>query len=152
SPSVIEPFLTIDPETLPKRMRAKIRAKQLEIRTLLKLHDTKKKGSILQPSEGCTQASFVKPTSELPGYAFAGYEEITESEERQLLERTLCNEVDLGCHFSLVIFYDAGSKVPRKLYMSTMDPLMALVAAARGGSKAGVGGNGYFGTGISCMH
>lgn len=147
SPVVVEPFLALDADVLPKRLRVRTRAKQLEIRTLLKLHDTKKKGSGLSPVPGCSQASFLKPTKDLPSYQMAGFEEITEDEEKHVMRRTRCEEVDLGCQFSLMIFHDAGSKKPRRLFLMANDPLMALVAAARGD---GGGQNNYFGVGISC--
>lgn len=152
SPALVEPFLALDSETLPKRLREKARAKQLEIKTLLKLHDTKKKGSVLQPVEGCTVSSFLKPTKDIPLYRMMGFEEIFEDEEKEVMERTLCREVDLGCHFSLMIFYDAGSKKPRRLFLHGNDPMMTLVAVARNKGKATIGGNGYFGIGgVSCM-
>ncbi|MEK7389438.1 MAG: hypothetical protein AAB036_07055 [Elusimicrobiota bacterium] len=153
SPAVVKPFLALDPETLPKQQRAKVIAKQLEISTLLKLHDTKKKGSVLSPVEGCTVSTFLKPTKDIAAYIMAGFMEITEDEEKELMDRTLCHEVDLGCQFSLTIFHDAGSKKPRRLFLAGNDPLWALVAAARAKSGASIGGRGYFGIGLaSCMH
>ena len=153
SPSVVGPFLELDVETLPKNLRAKARAKQLDVRTLFRLHDTKKKGSVLAVVEGCTPSSYVKPHKEIPAYQMAGYQEITEDEEKGVEERTLCREVDLGCHFSLIIFDDAASKKPRRLFLHGNDPMMTMVAATRANSKASIGGNGYFGIGgVSCMH
>ena len=148
-PVLIEPFLALDSNALPKRLREKTRARQLEIRTYLKLYDTKKKGGVLQAVEACSETSFVKPMKDLPFYREAGWtEEITEFEEDQVSEFTLCREIDLGCHFTLMIFHDAGSKKPRRLFLTGSDPIMMLVARAR--SKT-LGGN-YFGTGLSCMH
>lgn len=151
--SVVGPFLELDVETLPKNLRAKARAKQLDVQTLFKLHDTKKKGSVLPVVEGCTASSFVKPMKDIPSYQMAGYQEITEAEEKGVMERTLCNEVDLGCHFSLIIFAGADPKIPRRLFMHGNDPIMTMVAATRANAKASIGGNGYFGIGgFSCMH
>ncbi len=153
SPAVVGPFLELDAETLPKGLRAKARAKQLDVRTLFKLHDTKKKGSVIPVLEGCTASSFVKPMKEIPAYQMAGYQEITEDEEKGVMERTLCKEVDLGCHFSLIVFTDPDPKIPRRLFMHGNDPMMTMVAATRAKSKASIGGNGYFGIGgVSCMH
>ena len=153
SPAVVGPFLELDAETLPKGLRAKARAKQLDVRTLFKLHDTKKKGSVLPVVEGCTATSFVKPMKEIPAYQMAGYQEITEDEEKGVMERTLCQEVDLGCHFSLTVFTDTNPKIPRRLFLHGNDPMMTMVAATRAKSKASIGGNGYFGIGgVSCMH
>lgn len=140
--------LALDPDTLPKRLRRDVRARQLEVRGYVKLHQTKKKGGVLQPVEGCTESSFIKPTKELSLYQQAGWnEEITEAEEDQLMEYTRCQEPDLGCLFTLMIFKDAGSKAPRRLFFMGSDPIMMLVVAGR--TKT-LGGN-YFGTGLSCM-
>lgn len=147
-PAVIDPFLKIDPSTLPKKLQQKARAKQVEVAALLKIHDTKKKGSIVTPVEGCSAADYVKPTKDLPIYMTAGYEEITEDEEKGLEQNTMCTEVDLGCRFTMIIVHDKGSKADRRLFLMSTDPMMAKVAAIR--SKTG-GGN-YFGTGITCMH
>ena len=153
SPTLIEPFLALDPETLPKRLREKGRAKQLEIRMLLKLHDTKKKGSVLQPVEGCTISTFLRSVKDIPLYQMMGFGEITEDEEKEVMDRTLCREIDLGCHFSLMIFHDAGSKKPRRLFLHGNDPMMSIVALARDKVKRAIGGNCYFGVrGVSCMH
>lgn len=147
-PAVIDPFLKIDPDTLPKKLRDKTRAKQIEVAALLKLHDTKKKGSIVTPAEGCSVSDYVKPSKDLPVLKMAGYEEIFEDDEKGLETNTMCTETDLGCRFTMIIIHDKGSKAPRRLFMMSTDPLMAKIAAAR----AKTGGGNYFGAGITCMH
>lgn len=147
-PRLIEPFLAVDPAAHPKAKRQKIRAKQIELRTLLKLHDTKKKGGILSPVPACTREKGFRPTSDLPAYRVAGFVDIEETERDELEKQTLCTEDDMVCQFSLTIFQDKGSKKPRLLTLNGKDPLMALVGAMRG--KAG-GQTKFFGAGgITC--
>lgn len=147
-PRLIEPFLAVDPETQPKAKRAKIAAKQIELRTLLKLHDTKKKGGILPPAVGCDQTKSVVPHASMPYYQIAGYEEIFEEEQQEIEKRTFCTETEQICQFSLMIFHDKGSKKPRRLALHSNDPLMAIVASIRG--KAG-GQTKFFGLGgVTC--
>lgn len=147
-PRLIEPFLAVEPETQPKAKREKIRIKQIELRTLLKLHDTKKKGGILPPAAGCDQSKGVQPHKMLGAYLFAGYEEIFEEEQREIEKRTFCTETEMICQFSLVILHDKGSKKPRRLLLHANDPLMGIVASIRG--KAG-GQTKFFGAGgLTC--
>jgi hypothetical protein len=147
NPKFIESFLAVDTETLPKRQRAKAKSKQIEIQTLIKLHDTKKKGNWLQPAEGCTLASVVHPLSDAPAYQFAGYVDIDEDEARYVEAKTHCSELELACHFSLGIFFTKGK--PRRLMLSQKDPLMSMVAESH--SKT-AGQTNFFGIGLSCAH
>jgi hypothetical protein len=147
-PRLVDPFLALDPETAPKPKRKKVAARQIEIRTLFKLHDTKKKGAILQPVPGCTVESGVKSHAQVDAYKFAGYEEVQEDERDEVEKRTMCTETDMVCQFSLVIFHDKGSKKPRRIFFHANDPLMAIVAGIRG--KAG-GQTKFFGLGgVTC--
>jgi hypothetical protein len=146
NPKLVEPFLAIDSTTLPKKLRAKTQAKQLEIKTLLKLHDTKKKGNWLQPAT-CTADSFVKPLKDSAAYAMAGYVNLTEDEEQYIMHKTQCTETDMGCQFSMTIFHDKGK--PRRLMIHPNDPLAALAAESHG--KAG-GQTQFFGLGLTCQH
>lgn len=147
-PRLIEPFLAVDPATQPKAKRSRIVAKQIELKTLLKLHDTKKKGGILPPAVGCDQSKAVVPHSMLGAYQFAGYEEIFEEEQREIEKRTFCTETEQICQFSLMIFHDKGSKKPRRLMLHANDPLMGIVASIRG---KGGGQTKFFGLGgVTC--
>jgi hypothetical protein len=147
-PRLVQPFLEVDPETQPKAKREKIRAKQLEFRTLLKLHDTKKKGNILSPAPGCAYEQGLRPTSDIPFYRIAGFGEIEEVERDELERRTLCTQDDMVCQFSLTIFHDKGSKKPRRLFLNGKDPLMAIIGEIRT-TKSGQ--SKFFGLGgISC--
>ncbi len=145
-PKLVSPFLALDAQTLPKRLREKARAKQLAIQALLKLHDTKKKGNWLQPVGGCTAESFVKPLKDIPAYAMAGYVPITEEELKYIMHKTNCTELDLGCQFTFTIFYD--KKKPRKLMLHQNDPIDALAAESHGPH----GQTNFFGVGLTCQH
>ncbi len=147
-PRLVEPFLAVDPATQPKSKRDKVAAKQIELKTLLKLHDTKKKGGILPPAVGCDQSKAVVPHSMLGAYKFAGYEEIFEEEQREIEKRTFCTETEQICQFSLVILHDRGSNKPRRLMLHANDPLMGIVASIRG---KGGGQTKFFGLGgVTC--
>ncbi len=147
-PKLVDPFLAVDAAALPPRLRVKARAKQIEIRALIKVHDARKKGIIVQRPAGCTADSFIKPFSDETPYRIAGYVPITEDEERFVMKQTRCQEEDLGCEFSLTIFWDRGSKKPRRLALHEKDPLMAIVARYRGGDSGGQ--TRFFGTGLFC--
>jgi hypothetical protein len=145
NPKLVEPFLAVKTETLPKKLRNKAAAKQVEIGALLRIHDVKKKGAFVAPVEGCSETSFVKPLR-MAG-SFSDYETVTEDELKYVMDQTKCTEVDLGCRFSLLIFFE--KKKERILKFNPADPIMAKVAEYRGG---GGGGTHFFGMGYSCMH
>lgn len=146
NPTLVEPFLAVDPASLPKTLRRKTEARQIEIRTLIKLHETKKKGSLIPTSEECTGKEMVLPLDRADFYASFGYEEVAEDELQYVMHKTQCTELDLGCRFSLKIFFKR--KKPRRLMFYAADPIMALVAEYRG--KAG--STKFFGIGLTCMH
>ena len=62
------------------------------------------------------------------------------------MDTTKCTEVDLGCRFTLKIFFQ--KKKDRVLMFYSKDPMMAKVAQSHGGG----GGTHFFGIGITCMH
>jgi len=145
NPKLIDPFLAVKTETLPKKLRGRAAAKQAEIGALLRLHDTKKGGSLVQPLEGCSEKDFVKPLS-MAGFFSEGYETVTEDELKYVMDKTKCSEIDLGCRFSMLIFYE--KKKDRILKFTAADPIMAIVAESRGKGS----GTRFFGMGITCMH
>ncbi len=145
NPKLVEPFLAVDPETLPKKLRGKALAKQIEIRDLIKLHATKKQGVLIQPDEGCSEKDFVFPLNQAAFYLSMGYEEVNEDELEYVKNKTKCTEVDLGCRFTLKLFYTKGKD--RRLMFVPQDPIMAIVAEShKGGSTK------FFGMGMTCMH
>lgn len=142
---LIDPFLKIDAETLPVKLRRKVVVKQYEIAALIRLHDTKKAGSLIQPADNCDEHNFVKPLS--LASAFEGMETVTEDELKYVMDKTKCTEIDLGCRFSMLIFFE--KKKDRILKFSASDPIMAIVAEARGKSGSGTH---FFGITMTCMH
>ena len=146
NPKLVTPFLAIDTETLPKKMRRKAKAKQFEIQTLLKLHDTKKMGFLIRPMEGCAEKDFVLPLGQAATFLSMGYEEITEDELDFVKSKTKCEEIDLGCRFSMKLFFTKPK--PRRLMFAASDPIMAIVAESRG--KHG-NTNFFGGPGFSCF-
>jgi hypothetical protein len=145
-PRLIDPFMAVKPESLPKKLRLKVQEKQIEISTLIRLHDTKKKGTLIQPAEGCDEKSFVLPLSQKGIYQAIQFVDVNEDELKYVMDTTKCTEVDLGCRFSLKIFYTKPK--PRALMFHENDPIMALVAASHGGGT----GTHFFGMGLTCMH
>ena len=144
NPKLVEPFLAVKIETLPKKLRNKAAAKQVEIAALLRLHDVKKKGIFVQPVKDCSETSFVKPLN--MANAFSDYETVTEDELKYVMDQTKCTEMDLGCRFSLLIFFE--KKKDRILKFNAADPIMTKVAEYRGKG----GSTHFFGMGYSCMH
>lgn len=146
NPTLVEPFLAVKTDTLPEKLRSRATAKQVEISALLRLHDTRKAGSIIQPMEGCSEKDFVKPLTMARFFPYPGYEPVEEDELKFVMDKTRCTEIDLGCRFSMLIFYQKGKD--RIVKFAATDPIMALVAQAR---KKG-GSTNFFGSGFSCMH
>lgn len=148
STKLIDPFLAVKTDTLPEKLRGKAAAKQVEIGALLRVHERKKAGSLVYPDDNCDASSFVKPLSMAPFFSAPSYERVTEEELKYVMDRTKCTEIDLGCRFSLLIFFEKGK--PRVLKFVSADPIMGLVAESHGGG--GGGGSHLFGIGITCEH
>ncbi|MFI5362849.1 MAG: hypothetical protein ACHQ49_12825 [Elusimicrobiota bacterium] len=142
---LVDEFLAVKTDTLPKKLRGKAAAKQIEITALLRIHDVKKKGIFVQqPAQECNEKDFVKPLS-MAGF-FYGYEVVNEDELKYVMDKTKCTEIDLGCRFSMLIFFE--KKKDRVIKFNANDPIMALVAE----SHAGGGTTKFFGMGFTCMH
>ena len=144
NPKLIDPFLAVKTETLPQKLRGKAAAKQVEITALLRLHAVKKKGIFVQPTEGCSEKDFVKPMK-MMGYMM-GYEVVNEDELKYIMDKTKCTEIDLGCRFSMLIFFE--KKKDRVVKFLSADPIMALVAESHGSG----GTTKFFGMNYTCMH
>jgi|GEM_PF-2250668 len=156
-PKLVEPFLAVDPATLPANKVVKTRAKQDELRSILKVHERKKKGNWVTPSS-CPLSSFVKPLEDFASYGAApdcrkqdkDYQwcEIDEDQELFIQHQTGCTLEDQGCEFTLLVFLDmAHKKKPRRLILNSHDPLTAIAVAAGGGGQTK-----FFGTGLTCYH
>jgi hypothetical protein len=145
-PRLVEPFLAIKIESLPVKIQKKVLAKQVEVAALVRIHDTKKKGIFVQPTEDCDAKSFIKPLTMAPYFPEPGYEVVTDDELKCVMDQTKCTEIDLGCRFSMLIFYQKAKD--RIVKFNANDPIMALVAGCRG--KAGT--THFFGMSYTCMH
>ncbi|MDE2489803.1 MAG: hypothetical protein KGM24_03085 [Elusimicrobia bacterium] len=149
-PRFVEPFLKLDPDSLPRRLRARTRAKQIDIRALIRIHETRKKGLFLMPAS-CDLATFVHPFSEEKSFAMAGYGPLAEDEEQYLMNRTKCTELDMGCEFTLEIFFDKNDKKKKRhLRMHWKDPLRALLIQYHAGAKTNQ--TNFFGASLTCEH
>jgi len=139
-------FLSVDPETLPAKLRRPFIVKRLELYTLKQLADGRKRGSVRMPEENCDVPKDAKSNSAAV-LKMAGYEEILEGEESWVIQQTKCTEHDLLCEFSLQILLvrEGQSKRTRRLlFLHEKDPLFALVAQYREGH---VGSTKFFGIG-----
>lgn len=145
-PKLVDRFLAVKADDLPPKLRRKVDAKQVEIRVLIRLHDTKKMGVLIQPAEACGPKDFIKPLEIAPFFSLPTFETVTEDELKYVRDKTQCTEIDLGCRFSMLIFFK--EKKPRIVRFAAADPIMDIVAEARGRG----GGTKFFGAGFSCMH
>jgi hypothetical protein len=131
-------FLAVDPAALPGKLRRPYEAKRLELYSLRQLGQTKKKGIVILPDDRCEVPKDAK-SQDISILMSAGYQEITEEEERWLTQRTRCTEHDMLCEFSLQVLDEkvgAGHKARRRrryfLFCgAACDPLMVLVGVHR---------------------
>lgn len=156
-PGVVPPFLAVDPESLPKKLRQRFLAKRVELYSLKHLADTKKRGAVRMPDYSPAPAVPDEGQSDNPGILLmAGYTELTESELDYVKDKSKCTERDLETEFSLKITVTRDPKtrkvVGRRLFLHAKDPLQGMVAAFR--SQSGVGGQtNFFGVGgFTCAH
>jgi hypothetical protein len=154
-PENVDEFMAVDAQKLPAKLRPKFEARKLELQTLKQLAANKKKGTIRTPEKNCAVPDEAK-SNDPKSLGIAGFEEITDSEEHCVMEKTQCTERDMLCEFSLQIVVQRHPKthkvVGRRLFLYPTDPLMALVGACR--SKNGAGGNtNFFGSAsVLCSH
>lgn len=143
-PESLERLLGLDPESLPKKLRRPYQARSLEIQSLKHMADRKKKGSVLTPEDKCEVPKPAK-SQDVKVLMGAGYQEITDEEERWLTQKTRCTEHDMLCEFTLQILDEqrgTGKKktVERRYFLycrgASCDPLMILVGVHRAGAKA----------------
>lgn len=141
-PNLVAPFMDLDADALPKKLRAKAKAKQLEIKSLVKISKGKKKGPFRYP-EAC-QAKRYGPEGIQVMSMILGNQEVEPEEVEYVMAKTSCTEEQLICEFTLnVVVIPRKDKSPQiKFYLMESDPLMALVAEKRGGG--GSAGNKYF--------
>ncbi len=121
SPKLIDPVLSIKIETLPKKLQTKAAAKQTEIRTLLKLHDTEEERD-LRPAaaEGCSEKELREAAVACRAFSPPGYEVVTEDDLKYVMDKTKCTEIDLGCRFTLKIFFEKKKDARRQCSTRTI--------------------------------
>lgn len=136
-PEAVEGFMALDPGALPKGLRLKTRARQLQLGEIRRLADGKKKGSwrtIVQ-----NDCSWVEPLTpeNLRMLRMAGFNELREDEKEFLEKKTDCREMDLMCEFSLKILEGAErGRLRRRYFLYWLDPLWAYVAEYNAGQTS----------------
>jgi hypothetical protein len=137
-PDLIPEFLAIDPGELPKKLRQPYEAKRLELYTLKQIIEGKKKGNVRMPEADCAIDKEAKGDS-VGVMKMAGYEEISEDEERWVMDKTKCTERDLQCEFTLQVLAAKAKKTGharRFLFLHPKDPIFALVSQYREQGRA----------------
>lgn len=149
-PKLANAFLDLNLDMIPKKKKEQARAKQLELRTLLKISAGKKKGGIRWPQLDACTPKYYGPGDE-GALAIAGFSEIQEDEADYLEERTKCSEAELCCEFSLTIILIPRKKGPplKRFFLHDNDPINSLLTEYRSGKVGGQ--TKFFGTGVfSC--
>ena len=142
-PSLVPPFMDIEPDKAPASLRGKVKAKRAEFFALKKLNDGKRKAPIRRAGqeEQTTCEQEVGDEAMVKMLPTMGFTQITEDEEHFLLGRTKCTECELQEEFTLkiVIVPPAvkGKPAVKYLFINISDPLNALVAQYRQGGKSG---------------
>ena len=132
-PSLVAPFMRIDTATLPKKMRNKALAKQIEIESFVKIRKGEKQGPFRYPSQACVPKRY-GPEGVAIMAMIPGNMEIETNEEDYLEKRSQCSENQLICEFTLnvVVIPRPGKPALKRYYLYGNDPLMAWVAEYRG--------------------
>jgi hypothetical protein len=146
-PDLIPEFLAVDPAVLPPKLRRPFAAKRLELYTLKQIADGRKKGGVRMPEADCSIPKEAKGDS-IGVLKMAGYEEISDEEEKFVEKETKCTEHDLMCEFSLQIVMERMGKAQETrhyYFLHTRDPLFGVVAQYRQGHS---GQTHFFGLGV----
>lgn len=143
-PALVSGFMKLDAAALPKKLRDKALAKQLEIDAVVRIHNGKKKGPFRFPSPACTPKRYRGPDGVRIMGLIMSNTEIEWEEEDYIEKKSDCTEDQLICEFSLnVVLIERKGKPPlKRFYLMENDPLMAFVAEKRGGGASA--GNRYF--------
>lgn len=143
NPALVAPFMRLDTAKLPKKLRDKAKAKQLEIEGAVKIFKGKKKGPFRYP-EACVIKRYEGSEGIRIMGLIIGNVEIETEEEEYIEKKANCTEDQLLCEFSLnIVLIKRKDKPPlKRYYLLDTDPLMAFVAEKRGGGASN--GNRYF--------
>lgn len=153
--ALVPPFMSLDPKSLPKDLRAVYQAKRAELNALRKISENKRKPPIRRavepkepacaPEEG--DAAYVRALRGM------GFEEIDETELDYLSKKTKCSECELHEESSLMSVVIPAKKkkdrATRHLFLSQSDPWMAIVLRFRSGGR---GGTDFFGAFHGACH
>ncbi|HVE11822.1 MAG TPA: hypothetical protein VNI01_00390 [Elusimicrobiota bacterium] len=142
APETVPPFLEIDPASLPERLRDRYSGKRVELETLAKLSEGKKKPFIRRlGNDAEARCDYEEDDGRKLGiYRSVGFEEIYEDEVVKLSDRTKCTTCEMQEEFTLrmLIVKKKGEKQPTKHYLlHAKDPLFAIVGAIRQGIGTG---------------
>lgn len=145
-PELVEAFLAVKSETLPKKLRRPYEAKKLELYTLKQLAVGKNKGDYRITAEDCSAPKEGR-SQDAALLKQSGYVEIEEDEEQYLIDKTHCSQQKQMCEFTLQIIVEtAGRRIVRRRYfLHGKDPLMALVSEYR--ASKGHRNTNFFGLG-----
>lgn len=149
-PDHIPRFLAVEPASLPPKLRERAQAKQSELRALMRVSKSKKKGYLKRL--GVEEPAQCRIEQGSPTYVQAllafGFDEIYEDEEKFLMERTRCEECELqeesSLTFVLIPAKKKGERPTKRMFMSMNDPFHILIATYR--KKTG-GQTDFFGVG-----
>lgn len=146
-------LMELDPKSLPVGLRAKFQARRLQLRAHWNQENGIKKGFFRRAgNDAPARCAFEEGSEEAVAMLRRmGFEQISEDEERYLMQKTKCSECELTEEYTLTMYFVPPKKKKQKtlryLFLSQADPLMALLAAYRSGSTTG--GTNFFGTGFS---
>lgn len=135
--SVINAFMGVNLETIPKKLQKKAKAKRVELHTLKRLGVDKKRGLLRWPEKDCSIPVDSK-SNEADVLILAGYTEVDGGDVRCVMDRTKCSERALMCEFSLNIVVEEKVKGRKKwrFFFHPSDPIMVIVAACRKGTSS----------------
>lgn len=127
-PEAIDHFLSIDGNTLPKKLQQGFAGKKLQLYTLKQLAEGKKKGPIRTPDANCVPPPDDRSVN-IGALKLAGYIEIHDEDEDCLEKQTQCSENQLECEFTLQVVNTTGPKGKkiRHILIYKEDPVLALL-------------------------
>jgi len=145
-------FIAVDRGGLPKKLQDRFEAKRMELLALKKNVDGKRKPPLRLLGRGNTVPGSCEAPKEMATVNLllqVGFGEITENEEKRLMQDTDCTECELRTEFTLelVITPAKGRKAMKELHflLHQDDPINVLIAGYRSGVKTT--GTSFFGVG-----
>ncbi|MDE2313553.1 MAG: hypothetical protein KGL04_05215 [Elusimicrobia bacterium] len=148
-PEEIEPFITINPDTLPKRLRAPYLAKRIELETLRRAYEAKTVGQHGKPRSGAACGDVIPGGAALARQMSKNLFKISPLEEAWLMRGTRCTQRELMCDFTLTVVYrKKRRKTPSAqwYFLNPEDPLVIFVSEKRSGQPAPF--RGFFGESV----